>query len=130
MAGTDIALDPVTHDFVDTPGGDDWEETSSLAPLCHYQLLDDFGMFFADLEAGSRLFQIPRKVTAALMHQREDAWREALGVFEALGLAEDVVIETDSDQLGRLVTTGSLTDKSNGTVDLTPLLTFGVGEGA
>lgn len=126
MAGTDLALDPVTHDFVDDGHGD-WRETESIEPLCHYQLLDDVGLFFADVTAGSRLYQVPRKVSSSALLEREDAWREALGVFVAQGLAEDLVVETDTDQRGRVVTSGSITDLAAGTIDLTPLLSVGVG---
>jgi hypothetical protein len=125
MPGTDLALDE-NGDFIDADG--DWLETSDLQPLARHQILDNRGLFFADPDAGSEIYLIPRKANFATMVRMEDAWRSALGVFIALGLAEDLVIETDEDQRGRFVTTGSITDRNAGTVDLTALLSFGLGE--
>ncbi len=126
MPGTDLALDE-NGDFVDDGAGD-WVETASLEPLARYALLDNRGLFFADPDAGSDIYLIPRKANAATLLRFEDAWRTALNVFIATGLAEDLVIDTDEDQIGRFVTTGSMTDRSAGQVDLTPLLSMGVGE--
>lgn len=60
------------------------------------------------------------------MAQREDAWRDALGVFVRAGLAEDLQIEVTNDQLGRFALEGSLVDVQHGELDLTPLLAAGV----
>ena len=127
MAGTDLALDPTTHDFVDTPGGDDWAEDATLLPQLQHQLLDERGHCFFDPEAGSLEHTIPRKMDHTSRLRREDARRDALRVFIDLGLAESLELEFSVDRLrvDREAWTGSLVDLQHGQIDLTPLLTYG-----
>jgi len=127
MPGTDLALDPVTHDLVDDGHGD-WKEDATIAPQVQHQVLDHRGLWFADPGAGSVAHTIPRKANEANVLAREDAYRDALRVFIETGLAEDLVLETSHVGPGRIDWRASLVDVQHGQLDLTPLLSFGVGE--
>lgn len=126
MPGTDLDLDSLSHDFVDTANGDDWVEVDHIGPQVQHQILDDRGRFFADLDAGNEAWKIPKKGDRATALRLEDAHREALSVFIRLGLAEDLDLEFGVDQEGRLAWQGSMVDLQHGQLDLTPLLTYGV----
>lgn len=125
MPGTDLVIDPITRDFVDDGFGD-WEETTTLAPQIHHQLLDHLGLWFADVDAGCGAYAIPHKANRRTFALLEDAYRDALSVFIQAGLAEDLSIEIETDRVGRLVWSGSLVDLQHGELDITPLLSFGV----
>jgi hypothetical protein len=129
MPGTDLTLDPLEHDLVDTPAGDDWAADDTIASAIQHQLLDEKGRWFADPEAGNSAFTIPRKGNRATALRLESAHRDALRPFLELGLAEDLVLEFDLDQFGRLAWEGSMVDLQHGQLDLTPLLSYGLGEG-
>lgn len=128
MPGTDLSLD-IDGDFVDDGEGG-WLETENLEPLVRYQVLDHQGLFFADPDAGSELYAIPRKADLSTMLRIEDAYRTALGVFVSLGLGEDLFVEVSEDQRGRFAIAGSLTDRAAGQIDLTPLFGYGIAEQA
>lgn len=126
MAGTDLALN-ADGDFIDDGHGD-WVETASIEPLCRYQLKDQRGLFFADPDAGSDVYLIPKKANRATLLRLSDAWRDALNVLVALGLSEDLVIDIDVDQVNRFIIDASMTDRNAGVVDLTPLLSSGLAD--
>lgn len=125
MPGTDLTLDPVTHDLVDDGAGD-WSETGDLSPQLAHQLLDLKGLWFADPDAGCLAYAIPRKVNRSTFRRLEDAYRDSLRPFIELGLAEDLSIVMTTDLIGRLAWLASLVDIQHGELDITPLLAYGV----
>jgi phage gp46-like protein len=127
MPGSDLVIDPVTRDFVDDGAGD-WEETTTLMPQIRHQVLDHRGLWFADPEAGSDVYTIPRKANRITFTRVQDAVRDALQVFVDAGQAEDLSVEITRDQYGRLCWESTLVDAQHGELDLTSLLGFGVGE--
>lgn len=125
MPGTDLAIDPVTRDFVDDGAGD-WLDDATIAPQVRHQVLDKLGLWWADRFAGCAAYAIPAKANRRTFLLYEDAYRDALSVFIESGLAEDLSIEVFEDRPGRLDYEASIVDVQHGELALTPLLTFGL----
>jgi phage gp46-like protein len=126
MAGTDLALDPTDGDFVDDDAGG-WVETATIEPQVRHQVLDQVGLWWADVLAGSAVHAIRRKLNRNTFALYEDAYRDCLRVFVEAGVAEDVHVEIVSTDRNRLDWEASLIDSASGTeLDITPLLSFGL----
>jgi hypothetical protein len=125
MPGTDLALDPITHDLVDDDEGG-WEETPTIEPQLNHQLLDFFGLWWADQNAGCKAYTIPRKANRATFRRYEDAYRDALRPFVEAGLADDLAFEVTTSQRNRLAWLASLVDTQHGEIDISPLLPYGI----
>ena len=125
MPGTDLTLDPISHDLVDDGAGD-WVETSTIEPQLAHQLLDLKGLWFADQDAGCDAYLLPRKANSRTFRGLEDAYRSALRPFIAAGLAEDLTFAVTTNAIGRLAWLASLVDVQHGELDISPLLTYGI----
>jgi len=126
MPGTDRALDPVTHDYVsDDRGG--WATTTTLATALQHQLLDELGGWWGDPDVGSDLAAAATgaKASERTMQRLAEAVRRACAPFLERGLAADLEVTVDRNQLGAWGLRASIRDVQHGTLDLTPLLPFG-----
>ncbi|MFH0901901.1 MAG: phage GP46 family protein [Pseudomonadota bacterium] len=127
MPGCNRRLDPLTRDYV-SDGFGGYEKTRTLEVPCYHQLSTHREKWWGDAEAGCDLWKLQREGNSDVNARRAvEMVKLALKPFVDAGLAADLEVTSEHDQLGRMVVRSSMTDVQSGqTLDLSPLVAFGV----
>lgn len=124
MPGWDLEIDPITKDYVDDGHGS-FKTTRTAETAIIHQFLTQKNRWVGDPDAGSRIYQLPRKLSDATVRSALDICKEAMGPLLAAGLVTDYELVSDRDQRGRLAIVGSVHDVQAGELDITPILPGG-----
>ena len=127
MPGFDMALDPKTGDYIDDGRGG-FVTTDTIATMVQHQLTVHRNGWIADPDLGCDAHLIPPKSNNSTALRFKDAYQQALQEFVDLGLAADLVIETERDsRTGRIAIKSSMRDVQRGDINLQGLLPLAVG---
>lgn len=122
----ELALDPVTRDYVDDGRGGFAEDRSSM-PLVLHQLHERLGQWWGDPDAGSELHRL---------HQLGDSeqgraelgniTQRALRPLAELGVISSLEVVVGRDELGRVLVRTSWQDLSTGETQVLDFHPFSV----
>lgn len=124
MPGLDMKIDPITRDYVDDGEGG-FATTRDASTAIVHQILTEKNHWVGDFEAGSRLYQLPHKLSDEVVRAARDIVEEAMRPLDQAGLITDSQLTTERDVRGKLVLSGTARDIQTGEIDLSPLLPGG-----
>lgn len=126
MPGLDRVISPITRDYVDDDNGG-FAETLTIETSVYHQAMGHLNKWPGDAAAGSRFYTLQREnADAATMLRAKDIMREAYQPLVDAGLATELTVETDHDELGRLVVTPTARDAQYGELKPMPLTPGGI----
>lgn len=112
-AAFDLAIDPMTLDFIDADDGT-WVETTDSRTMVIMQIESTLNAWWGDATAGSRLHAILSNATEQDVKSIVDELKRCLQPLVNDSVIETLNVSSDVDEAGRPVLLMTYTDRSTG----------------
>lgn len=122
----DRALDPVTRDYIDDGKGG-YVETATAQTKIYHQIYGHLNSFPGAPDRGCRLYLLQReKDDDITLHRAVDYTNEAYAPLVEAAFVDNVVVDTERNEIGRLVVSTTARDVQNGQLPTMPFTPGGI----